>query len=95
MLQLIIDAARGISAQVYWTKFFLGGSAISLIITLVTAWNTWTSQTTFLNTLKQIGLTLLKIVLMSIAGVIISWALAQVWSIPVIVVIALLLWWRY
>lgn len=95
MLQLIIDAAHGISAQVYWTKFFLGGSALSLIITLVTAWNTWVSQTTFLNLLKQIGLTLLKIVLMSIAGVAISWVFAQWWSIPVIITAALMLWWRY
>lgn len=95
MLQLIIDAARGVSAQVYWTKFFLGGSALSLLITLITAWNTWVSQTTFLGVLKQIGLTLLKIVLMSLGGVAISWVLAQWWSIPVIIVALLLLWWRY
>lgn len=95
MLQLIIDAARGVSSHVYWTRFFLGGSAISLVITLITAWNTWVSQTTFLSLLKQIGLTLLKIVLMSIAGVAVSWILAQWWSIPVAVTLLLLLWWRY
>ena len=95
MLQLIIDASQGVSAHVYWTKFFFGGSALSLIITLITAWNTWISQTTFINTLKQIGLTLLKIVLMSISGVVISLILAQWWSIPIIIAILLLLWWRY
>jgi hypothetical protein len=95
MIQLIIDAAKGVSASVYWTKFFLGGSALSLFLTVVNIWNSWVSQPDILSRLKAIGLAVLKALLMSLLGVGISWILAQWWSIPVIGVLLLLLWWWY
>lgn len=95
MLQLIIDAARGVSANVYWTRFFLGGSFFSLVIALISAWNAWVSHPTLSEHIKQIVNTALEIITMSVKGVVTTWILSQWWSIPVIILVVLFLWWRY
>lgn len=95
MIQLIIDASAGVMAHVYWTKFFLGGGALSLLLTVINAWNSWVSQPDIISRLKATGIVILKALLLSIIGVGVSFVLAQWWSIPVIVVIIAILFWRY
>lgn len=95
MLQLIIDIASGVSAQIYWKRFFLGGSALSLFLSVVSAWRSWESQPDMVKRLKALGYSLLNIVIMSLLGVAATWVLAQWWSIPAIGALLLLLWWWY
>jgi len=95
MLSFFIFGAYSIFQHTFWPKLFLTGTTLSILFALYNGWINWISQTTILTFFKEVFSTLIKVLSIILLGMLLSWFLAQWWSIIAIVIFLFILFLIY